>query len=96
MLVQTVRVDTMISEADQRTPISTTVVEAVAAVEDTDPLDLDQPLFDVVDAEALDAVTASATDVSVEFEYQGHDIVVRSDGTVLVDEATASTEVPSR
>lgn len=64
------------------------VVDAIAAVTDTDPLELD-PLYSVVDPEALDQLFQSNTGLvgSVEFEYESHTVAVRSDGTVSVDGA---------
>ena len=67
------------------------VVRAVAAYTDTEPLEL-QPLQEVIDAEALDALFAP-TDRrrpvgpgQVQFVYEGHEVTVFSDGTVDVSE----------
>ncbi|EMA30450.1 HalOD1 output domain-containing protein [Halobiforma nitratireducens] len=62
------------------------VVDAIADTTDTDPLEL-EPLYNIVDPEALDRLFKNDADVraSVRFEYAGHTVEVRSDGTVLVD-----------
>lgn len=62
------------------------VVDALAAATDTDPLEL-APLYEVVDPEALDRLfDADATGrARVQFEYDGHAVEVRGDGTVAVD-----------
>lgn len=62
------------------------VIDALADATDTDPLELD-PLYNVVDPEALDQfVRADASDaVSVQFVYDGHDVEVRGDGSITVD-----------
>ena len=62
------------------------VVDALAEATDTDPLEL-EPLYNVVDPEALDRLFRADADIpaSVRFEYEGHTVEVRSDGTVVVD-----------
>lgn len=65
---------------------STRVIEAVAEATDGDPLDM-EPLYDVVDPEALDCLFATAVTGHVSFQYDGHDVTVHSDGRVLVDDA---------
>ncbi|WP_049888478.1 MULTISPECIES: HalOD1 output domain-containing protein [Natrinema] len=67
--------------------ISLRVVEALADTTNTDAHEL-EPLYNVVDPEALDQLfrSGSAADINVEFEYYGVLVEVRSDGTVTVDE----------
>lgn len=62
------------------------VIDALADATDTDPLELD-PLYGVIDPEALDQFIRADTDgnASVQFAYDGHDVEVRGDGTVAVD-----------
>lgn len=68
------------------------VVQAVAASEDVDPMQL-QPLYDVIDPEALDTLFqrtadgAPATTGSVRFEYAGNTVVVHSDGSIHVGDS---------
>lgn len=61
------------------------VVEAVAFIHDADPTDLD-PLFEVLDPDALDAlVDDEAGESSVDtvtFVYEGLEVTVDPDGTV--------------
>ncbi|MDH5018927.1 HalOD1 output domain-containing protein [Halobacterium rubrum] len=69
----------------ERHPVSSRVVAALASATDTEPRNVDPPLYETVDADALDAVVASATDVELSFEHDGHTVVVRADGSVVVD-----------
>ncbi|MFC4540644.1 HalOD1 output domain-containing protein [Halosolutus amylolyticus] len=64
---------------------SVRVVEAIADATNTDVLDLQPPLYDAIDPSALDQLVTGAESVSVQFDYQGHTITVRGDGTVAVD-----------
>ncbi|ELY65709.1 HalOD1 output domain-containing protein [Natrinema versiforme] len=66
--------------------ISLRIVEALADATGTDAHDLD-PLYNVVDPEALDQLCGpdSNAGVRVEFEYDGAVVEVDSDGTVAVD-----------
>lgn len=72
------------------------VVQAVAGSEDVDPMQL-QPLYDVIDLEALDALFqrtadgAPATTGSVRFAYAGKTVVVHSDGSIQVGDTLSST-----
>lgn len=69
------------------------VVDALAAATGTDPLDL-EPLYHVVDPEALDRLfrTDSSVSACVRFEYDDHAVTVRSDGTVTVDGSVYGAE----
>ncbi|MHB9285898.1 HalOD1 output domain-containing protein [Halobacteriales archaeon Cl-PHB] len=64
------------------------IVDAVADAAGVDASDLDQPLGEQVDADALDQLVRSAsgdaTDVHVRFRYLDHDVAVHSDGRVVV------------
>ena len=77
--------------ADERAP-SERVVERVAAAENVDPAELEPPLFDVVDPDALDVLfntmeTGAGLDMgAVRFAYHGYDVSVSADGTVSVSE----------
>ncbi|OLZ42489.1 hypothetical protein A6E15_16640 [Natrinema saccharevitans] len=66
--------------------ISLRVIDALADATNTDASEL-EPLYDVVDPEALDQLfqSGSGADVRVEFEYYGMLVEVRGDGTVTVD-----------
>lgn len=70
----------------QRPPSPTeSIVQAVAAAADTDPLEL-PPLYERVDADALDAVVSGLRNGEVRFRYAGYAVTVHSDGTVEVDD----------
>ncbi|AFZ72973.1 HalOD1 output domain-containing protein [Natronobacterium gregoryi] len=62
------------------------VVDALATVTDTDPLEL-EPLYHAVDPEALDRLFQEEANghATVRFDYQEHTVEVRGDGTVAVD-----------
>lgn len=64
--------------------LSTRVIEAIAAETEADPLAM-EPLYRVIDTDALDALFQGATQGVIRFAYDGHEIEAHSDGTVLVD-----------
>ena len=67
------------------------VVRTVAIAADVEPTGID-PIYDSVDPDVLDALVGPAADgsrsfpipVTVTFPFAGHDVTVRSDGTVVV------------
>lgn len=67
---------------------SGSIVETIAAREGVDPVDLEVPLYDAVDPDALDRLVERASDgrasLQVEFSYCGYDVSVTSDGAVHV------------
>lgn len=69
---------------------SRAIIEEVAAQEGVDPVDLDVPLFETIDPEALDTLVETAdtgysdTTLLLEFTYYGYDVGVSSDGAVSV------------
>lgn len=74
---------------------SETVLDAVAAVERTDPNDLTPPLYSVVDPEALDAFVESLNGRAgrVEFVYRGHLVTVGGSGVISVRPQSSKTSV---
>lgn len=68
--------------------ISLRVVEAIADADGTDPVDMEPPLFEAINPEALDRLFRSGTDCAVRFQYEDHTVEVHSDGTVTVDGTT--------
>ena len=67
---------------------SLAVIEAVAAVSGTDPIEL-PPLYDAVNPDALNALfepheRRTDSNLCVEFSYNGFDIVVREGPEVVV------------
>ena len=67
-------------------PISLRVIDAIAEATGSDPLEM-PPLYHTVDLSALEHLIRGGDSVSVEFEYEGRAVAVRSDGTVAVDGA---------
>jgi len=92
-------------DEDRDASLTSTIVQAVATVKDADPTDLD-PLQTAVDPDALEGVVSSLgrpapadREGSVEFTYEGCQVVVTSGGDVTVrrrstdgGRATVSTE----
>ncbi|NHN46422.1 hypothetical protein G9464_02245 [Halostella sp. JP-L12] len=67
-------------------PASERVVEAVAAVEEASPLELDRPLYDAIDPDALNALVGTQSGCNVvEFSYLGYRVAVRGDGEITVE-----------
>jgi hypothetical protein len=77
-------------ETGSEVPPSTAVIEAIAEHEGREPMDLEQPLYEVIDTDALDAIIGDGgagsplADVSVEFSYNGCRVHVSDDGSVEV------------
>lgn len=86
-----------VQPVDKAVDASESVVESVAAREGVDPVDLDVPLFDVIDPEALDALVRSVVDgssrppVRIAFTYYGYDVIVASDGLVHVSRENSTS-----
>ncbi|MFC4543220.1 HalOD1 output domain-containing protein [Halosolutus amylolyticus] len=74
-----------LADADDRT--SMRIIEAVSTAQRVSPDELELPLYDVVDPEALDRLFDAdpATDLRVSFEYADHTVQVRSGGRVSID-----------
>lgn len=92
------------SSFDDQTPVSVRVVEAVAAREGIDPLEVSPPLYDAIDPTALDALfaptgSANRTSGTVSFTYRGHRVRVESDGRITLgtggEETTKNSTVQS-
>lgn len=74
------------------------LVEAISAIEDTDPITL-EPLGDAIDVDALDAVvqsTPDSSDMQVSVSYQGYQAFIYTDGSMELhptdSEAVGSAE----
>jgi hypothetical protein len=68
-----------------------TVVEAVARARDEDPAEL-PALHRVVEPDALDALVDGGREgLRVVFAFDDHEVVVRGDGEVLVQEPTGGS-----
>ena len=70
------------SEGEQT---SVVIAQEIAAVEGTDPMEL-EPLYSAVDTDALDALlrNSDAPDLTVEFSYSGHTVRVEGPGQVEI------------
>lgn len=72
--------------------LSTAVVKAIAEREGVDPLEMDPPLYDVIDPDALNTLFTGPANVGdarpegIVFEYNGYEIKVTSDGDVHIEE----------
>lgn len=83
-----------VSESQQ---LSERVVQAVAAADDVDPLEL-PPLFGAIDPDALDTLfetsigADSPSDGEVQFGYHGYSITVTADGDVTLDDHSPPTD----
>lgn len=88
------------SSFDDQTPVSIRVVEAVAARDGIDPLEVSPPLHDAIDLTALDELfdptgSSSRGNGTVSFTYRGHSVRVESDGRVALEpgpESESETE----
>ena len=74
-------------EGSRDTPADLAVVEAVAAHAGVNPKQLEPPLYEAVDPDALETVLSGdgGLSVTVAFEYAGYDVVARSDGSLVVE-----------
>lgn len=71
------------------------VVRTVADAEGEDPGELDPPLFDVVDPDALDSIFESVDGVdrgtgTIRFQYLGYRVTVLADSSVSIQGQTSS------
>ena len=86
------RTDTYHAHHDwaENTSIGTTIANAVAALNGV-AFDECEPVYDVIDPDALDAVLTPTADrsarapVQVQFSYHGHMITVNSTGEIVID-----------
>lgn len=78
--------------------VNAELVRAVAALDDTDPIELDV-LADVIDPEALDDLfrhhvggLPRDTDGEVRFEYNGHRVRITADGIIAIDPPESASD----
>ena len=68
--------------------LSTSVVRAVATAIDTDPLSLDEQLYDAVDPDALDRLLGGGPNIGsacrLSFEFAGCSVTIHGDGQIVV------------
>jgi hypothetical protein len=80
-------------ENGSRTRPSAAVIEAVAEYNGVNPIDLEQPLFDVIDPDALDALVGNdksgpaLSDTAIQFTYNDCRVHVSGEGSVDVSSA---------
>lgn len=66
--------------------VSEGVVAAIAAREGIDPLDIDRPLHDAIDPDALNALFVSRrTKGYVTFTYFGYEVTIHNDGAIELE-----------
>lgn len=72
------------------------LLEALAATEGCEPVELDYALQDHIDVDALDALLAHPTGSwTLSFEVPDHSVTVTGDGVVLVDGESVEHELPA-
>jgi len=81
--------------------LSTRVTTEVAAREGVDPIELEKPLYDIVDVDALEALVESAgrgaqSEVQITFTYYGYEVIVDGTGGVTLTGSTSSDEAGGR
>jgi hypothetical protein len=81
--------------------VGTTIVNAVAALNGV-AFDECEPVYDVIDPDALQAVLTPTADrsarapVQVQFSYQGYTITVDSTGEIVIDAPDAPSHEPGQ
>lgn len=66
------------------------IVQQIADLEGVEPLDLETPLYDAVDPEAVESLLTDATTgerrehIRVKFQYYGYDIIVDGEGEIAI------------
>jgi hypothetical protein len=72
---------------NQPDSVAVQILRAVATVEGTSPRDVEPPLQDVLDGDAVGRLIGhdGAGSVSVLFEYAGHEVEVTGAGRIYVD-----------
>ncbi|MFC6765972.1 HalOD1 output domain-containing protein [Natrinema soli] len=81
----------------ETTLVGTEIVERVADREGIDPVDLNDRLYDVIDADALETLTntsdrQSQANLCVEFAYHGYAVTVVESGKIIIDEQPTETK----
>lgn len=74
----------------ESTPLSMEVIDAIAEQEGIDPIDLETPIYEVIDLDAVDALTTgdtSTNDIEVSFTYEGYEVTVDNDRDIRISSA---------
>lgn len=77
----------------QERSISVSIIRAVAAVSEVDPVSLEPRLYDVVDPDALEALVGSdptGSDVRISFPFGRHLVTVTGAGEIVIRDETPS------
>lgn len=77
---------------DDNSSLTMALINAIADQEDVDPTELNPPLFDVLDPEALDSLFRT-TEGGVTFTYLEYAVAVQSDGTVELRERDTNGDI---
>lgn len=81
---------------DQEEPPSLAVVRAIAAIEGTDAMELDVPLYGAVDPDALDRLLGdpdrNGHGLLVAFALEGYRISVHGDGIITIRDGEPASE----
>lgn len=78
--------------------VAVSVIRAIAAVADTDPLSLQPRLYDVLDPDALEQLVTTATTnsaVAVQFRLAAYEITIRRDQTIEIVDRSAARSLNS-
>jgi hypothetical protein len=79
---------------DHGPSLSTRIVRRVAAEEGIDPSNVEEQLYDVVDADALEQTIASMEPTAIVcFDYLGYRVYVAGDGEINVTEHDSPEDV---
>ena len=83
---------------DRSSSLAHQIITEVASREGVEPLDLDVPLYDAIDPEALEALFTRPRNLSTEstltlsFTYYDYEIVVDSDRSISVSDSVGASE----
>jgi hypothetical protein len=87
---------------NQEEPLTTAIIEALARVENVDPVDLEVSLYDAVDPDLIDALgqtiaTSSGGDPDwwYQFTLDPYTVEISSDGTISVHTSTPEQGTPT-
>jgi hypothetical protein len=94
--IMSVNLPATVERSAENESLLETVVWAVAEAKDVDPMDIDVPLYDSIDPDALEQLFGEDSpqiDARLSFTLADCDVVVRGDRTVVVrppNDATAA------
>lgn len=68
-------------------PVTAAVITAIAEHEEIDPVELEPPLFEAIDVDALNELFPHGSEGTIQFLYRGHQITVSADGEVTIEDS---------